>query len=169
MNDQLIIYMFSRREIESGDTCRFLDTFRPENSPSRKRARFLGAAMGNVMFAVGGYDDHPEDIYAIPEIRAFLKSLHSVWPCWLFFTELHSESLRVHALCMLEEIEILREKQSALSRVTFDPRHLHAWLRQGIPTFHALCRMAGLKRLAIQARLRGISAYFGVAVPKFHP
>ena len=125
--------------------------------------------MGNVMFVVGGYDDQPEDIYAIPEIRAFLKMLHAQWPCWLFFTELHSESLRVHALCMLEEIEIIRAKQTALSRVTFDPQHLHAWLRQGIPTFQALCRMAGLKRPAIQARLRGISAYFGVPVPKFHP
>ena len=38
MKDQLIIYMFSRREIEAGDTSRFLETFRPENPPSRKRS-----------------------------------------------------------------------------------------------------------------------------------
>ena len=125
--------------------------------------------MGNVMFVVDGYDDCPEDIYAIPEIRSFLKNLHSAWPCWLFFSDLDSANLRVHTLCMLEDVQILREKQSGLTRTTYNALHLRAWLRQGIPTFHSLCRMAGLKRKVIESRLNDISAYFGVPLTKFHP
>jgi hypothetical protein len=168
MKNQFIVYMFSRREIQSADTSRFLESFRPGGTPPVGHGPLV-EAMGNVMFAVDGYDDEPENIYAISEIRAFLNKIHMVWPCWLFFSELQSENLRVLTLCMLEEIVIVRQMDEPLSQVTFSPKVLQAWLRQGMPAFQFLCRKAGLRRPTVTARLREVGAYFGVQVQKFYP
>lgn len=45
-----------------------------------------------------GWNDDPNELHAIPEIRKFYQQFHHVWPYWLFFRDLHTETLRMMTL-----------------------------------------------------------------------
>ncbi len=71
----------SRIEIETHATKRavaFLQSLTQEKNVA-------WAARGKLALTVDGYNDDPREIYEIPEVRRFLKTLHSHWKYWFFF------------------------------------------------------------------------------------
>ena len=46
--------------------------------------------MGSFQFLVDGWNDDPNELYAIPEIRKFYQHFHNAWPYWFFFCDLHT-------------------------------------------------------------------------------
>lgn len=94
-NKNSIVFITSREEIESCDITRFLGTFSP-----KQLDHHLQELRGNVRFTVAGYDDEPEPLFAIAEVRQFYSLCHSRWPCWTFFADLRSDCLATVAACV---------------------------------------------------------------------
>jgi hypothetical protein len=73
------------------------------------------ALMGAFNFIVHGYDDDPQEVYAIEEVRAYYRKLREEWPYWLFFCDLRTEVLLMMTLCRLRESEGSSERASSAS------------------------------------------------------
>ena len=57
--------------------------------------------MGTFQFFVEGWNDDPQELYAIPEIRKFYQHFHNAWPYWFFFCDLNTEALMMMTLCLM--------------------------------------------------------------------
>lgn len=54
----------------------------------------------NMLFSVGGYDDDPRELYEIPEVCVFFRTLTASWPYWVWFLN-HQSGLLVTLMTML--------------------------------------------------------------------
>jgi hypothetical protein len=79
--ETLYILEITRNEIETGDISGVLSRLKTLSSD---RASIL-AAEGAVSFMVGGYDDDPRPLHAVPEVREWFQRLNVVWPYWAWF------------------------------------------------------------------------------------
>lgn len=50
---------------------------------------------------IGGYDDDPWELFELEDVRAFVLALDLEFPYWLYFSSVHTTSLRMLALCFL--------------------------------------------------------------------
>jgi hypothetical protein len=62
------------------------------------RARSL---QGTLDLRIGGYDDDPCELFELEDVRAFVHALDLEFPYWLYFSSVHTTSLRMIALCFL--------------------------------------------------------------------
>ena len=99
--DALVI-MFSREQVRQRKLAHFLKTFGPAALPEGSA---LAAMMGSFQFLVDGWNDDPQEIYAIPEIRKFYQHFHSVWRYWFYFCDLHTETLQMMTFCLLPRLK----------------------------------------------------------------
>ncbi len=102
--------------------------------------------LGKVIFAVDGYDERPESLCAIPEVRAYLRQCHRWQPCWTFFSDLESDSLAMAACCLMDNVTITQRADQLLA--TMRLRELAAFLRSCQPTGASLHARAGIRKPA---------------------
>ena len=157
MNEnQFVVYLVSRKEIRSGDISRFLAEFGiSPDQPGRPRY-----AMGSVMFCVDGYDHSPEELYAIPEVRAYVRKVHAHWPCWLYYSELFSDCLRILAFCVIDSIEAVKIAGEPMARVSYIPEDIVRFLDQGRAPLVRLTLAAGWDDQVFSDRLQAVTDYF---------
>lgn len=62
------------------------------------RARSL---QGTLDLRIAGYDDDPCELFELEDVRAFVHALDLEFPYWLYFSSVHTTSLRMIALCFL--------------------------------------------------------------------
>lgn len=86
----IIFYEISRLEIELGHTSRIQDDLKAD-----KGNPFVRHGMGNIIFAVNGYDSDPRELSQIPEFQRFVGKLQKAYPCWLYFARIESYWLQV--------------------------------------------------------------------------
>jgi hypothetical protein len=79
MND-IAVYQFSSDRVQVSDVSHFLGLYDISCLPEGKP---LAAMMNTLEFIFDGYNHHPDEVYAIPEIRSFCQSFNRAWPCWL--------------------------------------------------------------------------------------
>lgn len=60
--------------------------------------------MGRFNFFVHGYNDHPDELYAIPEVRKFYQRFREIWPYWFYFCDLRSDALLMMTLCSIDRL-----------------------------------------------------------------
>lgn len=155
-DNQLVFYIISREEIASGDTSRFLLEFGMPADQSR-RPRY---PMGSVMFSVSGYDHSPDELYSIPEVRAYFRKVHRQWPCWLYYSELFSDALRIIAFCVIDSIEARRVAGEPLASVSFSVTAIVRFLNDGLEPLSMLTLAAGLGDQAYLDRFQAVMDYF---------
>ncbi|TAE92042.1 MAG: hypothetical protein EAZ81_04095 [Verrucomicrobia bacterium] len=97
----LYVVMFSKEQVRQRKLAHFLKKFGPAALPTGPA---LADMMGTFQFLVDGWNDDPNELYAIPEIRRFYQHFHEVWPYWFFFCDLETETLQMMTLCLLPNL-----------------------------------------------------------------
>lgn len=155
-DNQLVFYIISREEIASGDTSRFLAEFGMP-AGQRRRPRY---PMGSVMFSVNGYDHSPDELYSIPEVRAFFRKVHRQWPCWLYYSETISDCLRIIAFCVIDSIAARKIAGLPMARVSYSVKDIVRFLNEGLEPLSMLTLAAGLDDQAYLDRFQAVMDYF---------
>ena len=97
----VIVVIFSKEQVRHCKTAHFLKQFGRDVLPEGPD---LASMMGKFEFLVEGYDDDPQEIFGIPEVRKFYQHLHRVWPYWFFFCDLGSQTLTMMTMCLLPNL-----------------------------------------------------------------
>jgi len=125
-----IVHVISRHEIETMDFSGLLEFFGPHTGKQSLR-RLLGQAP----LAISGYELEAEEIYEIPEVRKFLRMIHSIWPAWIYAASPESPSLLAIAFASCPNIKVARTAESLAVEVDpvemqafFDASRFAAWL-----------------------------------------
>jgi len=94
--------------------------------------RLLGATRedcwlfrGQLSIAFDGYEMDPRELIEIPEVRAFVASLHAVWPYWAFFLNQLDHTINLWAACLCGDAF------PGAGQVQIDVQKLKALLIQG--------------------------------------
>ena len=159
MNADLIVYQFSREKVERGDSSHFLDLY---GSDKRPQGLPLKRLLGRLVFCIEGYDVDPREIYLIDEVRWFYAALHDAWPYWLYFCDLHQDSLKTSVLCCLQTFTAFKVDGRANCVVEYDVFELVQFIAHDLPFMNGLCERAGMTEQEIFERTREVFLYFGL-------
>jgi hypothetical protein len=135
------MHTFTHAEVEALDFERFDGLFGhwPQLWGMELRAKY-----DSLVFLVEGYDDHPDEIYCIPEIRRFYQELHQRWPWWCFFLSNANASLAVAYLCLIDCVDSFKKDSSPMCAASFDPSPLLEILRHDFGRMNYLWDIAGM-------------------------
>ena len=79
----------------------------------------LGADGKEKLFLVfDGYDDRPEDVYLIPEIKAYTQLLLKIYPHIFFFLSSEDRNSAIIYLCMMNSEDMLTVQDDATQITT---------------------------------------------------
>lgn len=106
--------------------------------------------------------DHPREIYAIPEVRAFYKQLWEVWPYWLYFCNLDTENLMMMVMCCLESLDALKVKGQSQVKVSISPLEVVRFISGGFVPMNEMCERAGMSERQIFDRTKAVFEYFNL-------
>jgi len=137
----------SRREIEHHDTSRSLALL--NGLTQEKNVAWI--ARGRLVLSVDGYDDDPRELYELPEVRRFIKSLHSQWKYWFFFSNEIYATLQVVCNC------ILSGTRASPHATQVDANSFNKFYRECADACNDLCDKFGLPEEANQEQL--LNAY----------
>ena len=151
-----IVYVTTREEVERRDFSRFLSNFGPKQSWQKLRQ-----FRGRIIFTVDGYDGTDDDIYEIPEVRAFYATIHAKWPCWLFAACLASPSLHVIAFSVIPNLWVIRSGNECRIRVHHS--ELCAFFVRSLPAAALLNQRAGLSQQCGAQYLKIVARHLGIA------
>jgi len=149
-----LYYPISHEEILACDTSRIIENFGPTINP--KVGKKL---MGNVMFAVCGYDDVDLHIFFIPEIYKFYAEIQRKHPFWLFYSELDSPTLLMIWACVLNDKLNGKYNQNDERAGLYKPI-LIEFLGECMPAFLAHAKRCGLSEREQKARIKKVTMYF---------
>lgn len=153
----LVAYIATREEIKRCDTSRFLAEFGlsdTNNLPPKWN-------MGSIMFTIEAYDHEIDEIYSIPEVRAYYQKIHQQWPCWMYYSELTSESLKIIALCIFDTFSATKVADTQSARIVFPEHALHQFAEDGLLPLALLGEKAGLPVEVVEDRLNAVMDYLG--------
>lgn len=148
-----VVYVSNRREVENLDASRFMAAFGPQAGKQE-----LLRLRGNVHFTVEGYDDCDDELYEIPQVRAFYGHLHTIHPCWIYMARAECPCLNAVALSVVPNITVCRSARSL--RVFVRTRELIDFILQSIETVDHLDRRAGIRREASEKLFIRAARYF---------
>ena len=149
--------MFSKEQVRQLKLAHFLKTFGPEVLP---KGTALAAMMGTFQFAVDGWNDDPQEIYAIPEIRKFYEHFHKVWPYWFFFCDLQTETLQMMTLCLLPNLKGFKRVGEPRAAVEYEPLDLLHFIERNFIPLNTMMERAGMSEMDIYHRTRDVFLYF---------
>ena len=152
----VIVYVTTREEIERQDISRFFANFGPKQS--RQKLRQL---RGRVIFTVDGFDDTADEVYEIPEVRAYYAMLHAKWPCWLFDACIASASLHVIALSVIPNLSVVRSGNEC--RIRVPEAEIYAFFMHSLPAAALLNQRAGLSQQCGAQYLKAVARHLGIA------
>lgn len=151
------VYMLSRKEIENGDFTRLRSEFSLDLPPEKLRER-IGASTVAVM----GYDHTPDELFEIPEVRAYFGEVNCHWPFWTAFAALDSGLLKFVATCIAEHMTAVKRK----GRLTYDVHiarlDLVQLLVNSVPLSMAICKTANLPPREIRKRQIAVATHLGL-------
>ncbi len=92
-----VVIVVGRSDIERGDVSFTLEALNVlKQSPEAARAY-----RERVDIAFHGYDDRPDELFEIDEVREFVRRLDAKFPYWIYFLSKHYSGLQCIALCLL--------------------------------------------------------------------
>lgn len=159
MGRDLIVYQFSRSNVEQCDFGHFLSLYSPDKLPE---GRALQEMMNTMMFGIEGYDDDAREVHSIPEIRSFYSAFHKAWPYWLYFCNLDTEALRMMVMCCLPSIVAVKVDGRPNVAVEYDRLELLHFLGKDFMPMNAMCDQAGMFERSIYDRSKAVFGYFGL-------
>ena len=166
MDGDLIFYEFSRSKVERGGFRHFLGQFAFDKLPAGRRLREM---MNTMVFCVGGYDDDPREIHAIPEVRRFYFTFHEAWPNWLFFSNLDQDGLKTMVAACLSSFTAIKVDGQPTVNVQCDPQEVLHFISLDFAPMNLICERAGMFEDRIERRTRAIFDYFNLPGNKETP
>jgi hypothetical protein len=106
----LFAYEIHRADIIKKDKMFFLEFWDIDRIA---RAGRLHEIFNKVMFCVGGYDDDPRTLFAIPEVRLFLREIAHDWPYFFYADNLETEFLIRLLICMTPNLTVMESDKTA--------------------------------------------------------
>jgi len=152
-----IVVVFSREQVCHCKLAQFLKTFGPDALPNGPE---LTAMMGKFQFVVDGWNDDPQEIYAIPEIRKFYQHFHNVWPYWFYFCDLHTETLTMMTMCLLPNLQGYKRLGEPKAAIEYNPMDLINFIAKNFGPLNMMMERAGMSEMDIYNRTRDIFHYF---------
>jgi hypothetical protein len=152
-----IVYVTTRKEVESQNLSRFIGNFGIHQSKSKLRQLH-----GRIIFTIDGYEDNEDELYEIPEVRRFYSAVHAVWPCWLFTCCIASASLKVIALSVVANMSIARSEDDC--RVTIPGPDLKKFFLESLPTAGLMFCDAGISRQNGSKYLISVANHLGLPI-----
>lgn len=144
-----IVVMFSKQQVRQRKLNHFLKTFGPSALPEGPE---LAVMMGSFQFLVDGWNDDPNELYAIPEIRKFYQHFHNVWPYWFFFCDLHTETLQMMTLCLLPNLQGFKRIGEPNAAVEYNPMDLLGFIIKNFGPLNAMMERAGMSEMDVYNR-----------------
>ena len=157
MEGDLIFYQFSRSKVEQCDFTHFLSLYAPDKLPE---GRALHELMNCFVFCVEGWDNDPREIHTIPEIRQFYSAFHDAWPYWLYFCNLHVDTLRSMTMCCLPSVNTVQVDGRTQVAITFDPLDLIKFMKRDFMPMNLMCDRAQMSERGIYDRTKAVFEYF---------
>lgn len=77
-----------------------------------------GNAKEKMFLVFEGYDDRPEDVYLIPEVKAYAQLLLKVYPHIFFFLSNEDKNAAILYLCMMDSEDMLTVQDDATKMTT---------------------------------------------------
>ena len=112
--------------------------------------------IGKFQFLVEGWDDGPQELYSIPEVRKFYQRFHRVWPCCFFFCDLRTETLTMMTLCMLPNLSGYKRLGEPNASVEYDPMDLIHFIQKNFVPLNMMMERAGMSEMDIYNRTRDV-------------
>ena len=151
------IIVFNKEQVRHCKLAHFLKRFGTDTLPEGAE---LAAMMGTFQFFIQGWDDDPQELYAIPEIRKFYQHFHKVWPYWFFFCDLRTETLTMMSLCLMPNIQSFKRLGEPQAAVECDPMDLIRFIQKNFVPLNTMMERAGMSEMDIYHRTRDIFRYF---------
>lgn len=141
--NEITIYTISREEITCLDYTRFDRTIGPW---ADLKGRELRDRYGSLVLVIDGYNEVDDELYAIPEVREYVRGLHKRWPWLLFFSNVEpmGEHLAIIYLCLVETVNSVHRDGSADTCAVFDPDQMLDLLKWDFCRMNWLFERAGL-------------------------
>ena len=152
-----VVVIFSQPQVRHCKTAHFLKTFGPASLPHGPE---LAAMMGKFQFLVEGWDDDPQELYAIPEVRKFYQHFHCVWPYWFYFCDLTAETLTMMTLCLLPNLSGYKRLGEPKAAVEYDPADLLRFIMKNWVPLNMMMERAGMSEMDIYNRSRDVFLHF---------
>lgn len=152
-----ILYVIMRKEIETGDLRRFLANFGPLVEKDRLRQ-----IAGSISFTVHGYDDREEEIFEIPEVRAYFQAAHRRWPCWLFTADIRTACLHAVILSILPTVNIIRAPAQGINQAQASYKHLKTFFMDSLVASSVMEVKAGISANRSEKRIEALAEYLGL-------
>lgn len=152
-----VVVIFSKMQVRQRKIAHFLKQYGPSALPKGPE---LAAMMGTFQFLVNGWDDDPQELYSIPEIRKFYRHFHKKWPYWFFFCDLDTETLTMMTLCLMPNILGFKRLGEPMASVEYDPMELVRFIDKNFASLNAMMERAGMSEMDIYNRTRDTFRYF---------
>lgn len=101
-----MIISISRQEVEAGSIAPILSRLL-QLTDSRDNVFGYHAS---VILSFDGYDREPQELFEIPELRAFIRALTAEWPHWLWFLKRGTNSIPL-LFSLLCEVQVVPGQQ----------------------------------------------------------
>ena len=125
----------SRQEVDARDHSGPLGAFQIVRSSNEYVCRFVEA----VDLSFSGYDTDPRELWEIPDVRQYVRTLDEAFPYWLFFLSKYQLGLQCVLHCMLTPGLTPEAQQRRW------PGELeHLLTSRWFPAMNEMCGVAGL-------------------------
>jgi hypothetical protein len=153
----IVVVVFSKAQVRHCKTAHFLKQFGRDALPEGPD---LASMMGKFEFLVEGYDDDPQEIYGIPEVRKFYQHLHRVWPYWFFFCDLGSQTLTMMTMCLMPKFSGFKRLGAPSASVEIDSTDLLNFIRSNFGPLNLVMERAGMSERDIYNRTRDVFHHY---------
>lgn len=141
-----IVHAIARDEIEVGRVHNLIGSFALQRGKKQLRN-----SAGRCIFAAMGYGAEEEELYLIPEVRAYFQGITELWPHWLFSSCFYYPSAVMIALCCIENLSAYRDADRVL--VTYETEEMESFFDRCLETTAVLDSVAGVPRKESVQRL----------------
>jgi hypothetical protein len=119
-------------------------------------------------FLVDGFNDQPDEIYTIPEVRAYWQEVDRRWPYILFFGSVLAEMPQMVAWCNHNNLSSFQRPGATATMINYDRPELLRWLHQRWEPMNGLFHRAygntAAREHAIYQRTSQIFGGFGMQI-----
>lgn len=147
-----VIFVITRQQIEAEDlesSLEFLRSLVPSDNPQR-----IWSHKGRLSLVISGYDADPRELFEIPEVRRYLRSIDEHWPFWLFFLNQADESIKVVAACLASTEEV------APGLAHIDPAGLQRFMERAFSAVNFIFETCGFPESENEILSRGVEQLF---------
>lgn len=147
-----VIFVITRQQIEAEDlegSLEFLRSLVPTDTPQR-----IWSHKGRLSLVISGYDADPRELFEIPEVRRYLRSIDEHWPFWLFFLNQVDESIKVVAACLASTVEV------APGLAHIDPAGLQRFMERAFSAVNFIFETCGFPESENEALSMGVAQLF---------